>query len=131
QQMIVAKMPAADVPVEVFGLQVEREGIGQQHVQRRRNLIDRGLRPGSRGVEIGWNPGLCVLWPGFARGEPCGWDDGTGTRDFLLSCLYLLSAGLPVGETGIGHCLRNELSHHPSAGSWAGTPSRRTLHRHG
>ena len=53
-QMVVAEMPAADVPVEILGLQIQREGVGQQHVERLRNLFD-GLpapdRWGCRGRE--------------------------------------------------------------------------------
>ena len=33
QEMVVAEMRAADVPVEVLGLQIEGEGIGEQSVQ--------------------------------------------------------------------------------------------------
>ena len=38
QQVIVAKVPSADVPVKILGLQVEREGIGEKRVERRSSL---------------------------------------------------------------------------------------------
>jgi hypothetical protein len=48
------------MPVEILGLQVEREGIGQQRVERRRNLVDRGLWQIVRRIETGGNlVGLC------------------------------------------------------------------------
>ena len=75
-QMIVAEMPAADMPVEILGLQIEREGVGQQRVERGRNLVERGLRQIGRGIEIG--------------------DDG------LLSDLALLTMDLPVRKPDIG-----------------------------
>ena len=40
-QMIVAEMPAADMPMEVLGLKVKRECVGEQRVERRGNLVDR------------------------------------------------------------------------------------------
>jgi hypothetical protein len=38
QQVVVAEMRAADVPVEVLGLQVQREHVGQHRVQRRADV---------------------------------------------------------------------------------------------
>jgi hypothetical protein len=65
-QMIVAEMPAADVPVEILGFHIQREGVRQQHIERRRNFVYRGLRQIGRGVEIGGNfVGLC-----FAHDAP-------------------------------------------------------------
>ena len=46
-QVVVAEVGAADVPVEVLGLEIEREAVGQQAVQRRRDGLHRGV------VEIG------------------------------------------------------------------------------
>ena len=43
QQMVVAEMRPADVPVEVLGLEIEREGVGEEPVQRRRDFLS-GLR---------------------------------------------------------------------------------------
>ena len=34
QQMVVAEMRPADMPVEILGLEIEREGVGQQGVER-------------------------------------------------------------------------------------------------
>lgn len=65
QQMIVAEMPAADVPVEILGLQIQRESIGQKHVERLRNLVDRLGRQIGGGVEVGRD-----LAGGFAHDEP-------------------------------------------------------------
>src|SRR5579862_8280513 len=41
EQMIIAKMPAAHVPVEVLRLQIEGEGVGEELAQVRGNLGDR------------------------------------------------------------------------------------------
>ena len=47
QQVVVAEMRPRDVPVEVLGLQVQREHVGEQQVQRRRRCPARRLaRPG-------------------------------------------------------------------------------------
>jgi len=61
--MIVAEMTSADVPVEVLGLQIEGEGVGQQRVERGGDLGDIRRVEIGRGVEIGGNAG-----PGFAHG---------------------------------------------------------------
>ena len=47
EQMVVAEMRPADVPVEVLGLEVEREGVGEEAVQGGRNF------PHGRMGEIG------------------------------------------------------------------------------
>jgi len=41
QQVIIAKMRARHVPVEILGFQVQREGIRQQRVQRTRDIARR------------------------------------------------------------------------------------------
>ncbi len=65
-QMIVAEMPAADVPVEILGLQVERKGVCDQRVDRRRNLFHRLWR------QIGWRieVGGGFVGLGFAHDAP-------------------------------------------------------------
>jgi hypothetical protein len=68
--MIVAEMPAADVPVEILGFQIEREGVGQQGVERRRNLVYRGLRHVGRRIEIGGHFVGFVIGLGFAHVAP-------------------------------------------------------------
>ena len=45
--MIVAEMRPADVPVEILGLEIERENVGQQGVERAGDVLD-GV-----GAEIG------------------------------------------------------------------------------
>src|SRR5882762_2953244 len=65
-QMIVAEMPAADVPVKILGLHIKREGVSQQRVERRRNLVYRGLRQIGRRIEIGRD----FVGLGFAHDEP-------------------------------------------------------------
>jgi hypothetical protein len=62
QQMVIAEMPAADVPVEILGLQVEREGIRQQHVRRAGYLVDSGLRQIGRPTQIRTRPKTGVKW---------------------------------------------------------------------
>ena len=51
QEVVVAEMRAADVPVEVLGLDVERERVGDQRIERRRYLTHRLGRQIGRGVE--------------------------------------------------------------------------------
>jgi len=41
QQMVIPKVRAAHVPMEVLGLEVEREGIGKHAVERRGNISGR------------------------------------------------------------------------------------------
>ena len=67
QQVVVAEMRPADVPVEILGLEIEREGIGQDAVQRLGNLGDRLVVEVGRGVEFG--RGVAALELGdFAHG---------------------------------------------------------------
>ena len=67
-QVIIVEMPAADMPVEVLGLQVEREGIRQQRVKRRRDFVHRGLRQVGRRIKFGgYLAGFVV---GFAHVAP-------------------------------------------------------------
>ena len=40
-QMVIAEMRARDVPVEVLSFDVQREHIGEQYVERARNILDR------------------------------------------------------------------------------------------
>ena len=44
QQMVIAEMRAADVPVEILGLQVERKRVGQDLIELGRNFAARRLR---------------------------------------------------------------------------------------
>jgi hypothetical protein len=53
QQVVVAEVRAADVPMEVLGLHIERERVGHECVERGRNLADRFGRQIGRGVEPG------------------------------------------------------------------------------
>ena len=53
QQVVVAEMRPADVPVEVLGLEVEREGIGEQAVESSRNLLHGAFGKIGGGVEGG------------------------------------------------------------------------------
>src|SRR5262249_10871430 len=39
QEVVIAKMWPADVPVKVLGLQIERESIGQQCIERAGNIL--------------------------------------------------------------------------------------------
>src|SRR6478672_3646963 len=41
QEMIVAEMRSADMPVEVLGLHVEREHVGEQRIQRTDDVLAR------------------------------------------------------------------------------------------
>ena len=51
QQVIVAKVRTRDVPVEVLGLEIEGEHVGEQAVERARDVAD-GLRGQTgRGVQ--------------------------------------------------------------------------------
>jgi len=60
--MIVAEMPAADMPVKILGSHIKREGVSQQRVERRRNLLYAGLRQIGRRIEIGRDfVGLALL----------------------------------------------------------------------
>src|SRR5579862_3139023 len=51
--MIVAKMRAADMPVEILGLEIERETIRQRRVQRLRHRFGRVALEVGRGLEVG------------------------------------------------------------------------------
>jgi hypothetical protein len=67
-QMIVVEMPAADMPVEVLGLQVKRKGVRQQRVEGCRNLLDGGRRQVGRRIKFGgYLVGFVV---GFAHVAP-------------------------------------------------------------
>jgi hypothetical protein len=41
QEMVVAKMRAAHVPVKVLGFHIKRECVCQQSIERSRNVFDR------------------------------------------------------------------------------------------
>src|SRR5437588_566705 len=79
QKVVVAEMRAAHVPMEVLGLEIEREGIGQERVERRRYLAN-GL-----GRKVGWSIEPCRGGARFkvsdfaAHGLPHGWK-GTDTK---------------------------------------------------
>ena len=47
--------------MEILCLQVQREGIGEQTVQRPRDLVDRRRRQIGRGVEVGGDGGVLLL----------------------------------------------------------------------
>src|SRR5262249_17258042 len=49
QKVVVAEMRSAPVPMEVLGLEIKREGIGQKRVERRRYLAN-GV-----GGKVGWS----------------------------------------------------------------------------
>src|SRR4051794_23663687 len=49
--MVAAKMRAADVPVEILGLDVKRKGVGEKRVQRLRHFLDRLGREIGRRIE--------------------------------------------------------------------------------
>src|SRR3981189_2970696 len=51
QQVVIAEMRTADVPMEILGLEVEREGVRQQPVERLRELADGVGRQVGRGIE--------------------------------------------------------------------------------
>ena len=51
QEVIVAEMRPADVPVEVLRLDIECERISQQRIERRGNLADCIVRKIGRGIE--------------------------------------------------------------------------------
>ena len=72
-QMIVAEMPAADVPVKVLGLQVKREGVGQQNVEAAEDILSTAA---------------------------CGRSVGVSRSGDVLSDLALLTMHLPVRKPG-------------------------------
>src|SRR5258706_2105542 len=63
QQVIVAEVRPGDVPMGVLGLEIEREEIGEQRVERPRDISGR-LRPkgGWRVRYSGGRGRACVLW---------------------------------------------------------------------
>ena len=74
QKMVISEVRATHVPVKVLRLQVKRERIGKQSVERSRNFLNRcGLEVG-RGVEIGRDFVALVVIPvvilGFAHVIP-------------------------------------------------------------
>src|SRR5207247_7969107 len=71
------------MPVEVLGLQIERKGVRQQRVERRRNFFHRGLRQIGRRIEIG---GYLVGFAGFAHVAP-------SCRKFGIGGHWTLPAG--------------------------------------
>jgi len=66
QQMIVAEMPAADVPMEILGLQIKRKGVCHQHIERGRYLVGCRLRQIVGRVEFGRD----FVGLGFAHDAP-------------------------------------------------------------
>ena len=68
-QVVVAEVRPADVPMEILGLEIEREGVGQQTVQRLRNLGDGLLGKIGRRVEFGGGT-AALEWGDFAHGMP-------------------------------------------------------------
>ncbi len=82
QQMVVAEMRAADVPVEILGLHIERKGVGQQAVERRGNLLDGVVRQIGRRIQACGDPARFELSHlGAHGGTSCGVREGmTGTR---------------------------------------------------
>ena len=51
QQVVVAEMRPADVPVEILGLQIEREAVGQKPVESLGNGLDGGIVQIGGGIE--------------------------------------------------------------------------------
>src|SRR3981189_3207941 len=64
QQVVIAEMRTADVPMEILGLEVEREGVRQQPVERLGELADGGGGQAGRGVE-----GVLALRARFKRSD--------------------------------------------------------------
>src|SRR4029450_4119630 len=81
------------MPVKILGFQIERKGVSQQRVKRRRDFFHRGLRQVGRCIEVG---GYLVGFAGFAHVAP--------------SCRKF-------GIGGIGHCPPDHLTHQCQAGS--------------
>src|SRR5262249_42478722 len=50
KQVVVAEMPPAHMPVEIFGLHVEREAVGKQRPERCGNLFDTVCSRSDKGV---------------------------------------------------------------------------------
>jgi len=96
EQMVIAKMRAAHVPVEVFGLQVEAENIGEKCIERAGDVLH-GL-----GAEVGGSIQRCLL---------AGKHVGVGGQDILLSQIRLLGAGhVRPAQPGEGRAQRLLLS---------------------
>ena len=55
QEVIIAEVPAAHMPMEVLGFHIERETVGKQAIQRFRDFLDRVFGQIGRGIEIGSN----------------------------------------------------------------------------
>ena len=53
QQVVVAEVRPADVPVEILGLEIEREGVGQQPVERLGDVADGRVGQVGGGIERG------------------------------------------------------------------------------
>src|SRR5581483_6780257 len=68
QQVVVAKVRAADVPMEVLGLQIERVARSQEAVQRLRQRFDGGIVEIGRGIERGGRLGARLELRHFAHG---------------------------------------------------------------
>jgi hypothetical protein len=56
KKMVVAEMRSGDVPVEVLRLQVEREVVRQQRIQRSRDVAGRFLAQAGGCVQLGGAP---------------------------------------------------------------------------
>ena len=69
QQMVVAEMRARDVPVEILGLEIERDHVGQQDVEAARHVLAGvGAKVVRRG-EVGGPAGLGVFGHGLKSPE--------------------------------------------------------------
>src|SRR5262245_56923047 len=81
EQMVGAKMRAAHVPMEILGLDVEREGVGQQGVESGGNLAHGGLAEVGGGVEGSSDLVARIKGPDFAHeenSERLNWTKGGG-----------------------------------------------------
>src|SRR5262249_25596595 len=75
EQVVVAEMRTADMPVEVLGLDIEREGIGDERIKRSGYVLHCLRREIGRGIEP--RRGSFQLSRRAAQGMPRG--EGRGT----------------------------------------------------
>ena len=79
-QVVVAEMRAADVPMEILGLEIERESVGQEPVERLGDGLDRFVVEIGRGIERGGGLGARLELGHFvvAHGVTSGLSDMDG-----------------------------------------------------
>jgi len=68
--MVVAEMRSTDVPMEVLGLQVEREGRGEDFIELGGNLVDGIRRKIGRRIKRGCRLATCIDSADFAPWRP-------------------------------------------------------------